>query len=458
MPWERFWMRWCVVAAWGGILMSAASGQERELSVTVYNNDLAAVRDVRTVSITAGVDTFRFVDVPEEIDPTSVLLEPADGKPLVVLEQNYAYDLVSADALLKRYLDREIQVLNEEGDLLEGRLLSYSDGQLLLRPRDGGVRVLSRKKISEIRCPRLPEDLYTRPTLVWVLSSDAGGERRVRLSYLTSGMSWKARYVAVVNEASTQLRLAAWVNIRNESGATYPNASLQLVAGEVHRVSPGRRPRHEKGIPTRELALAAVPQFEEEAFFEYHLYTLDQPTTLADREKKQIALFAPTEVAVSKEYEYAAWKGDKVRVVLVFTNDEEAGLGRPLPAGIVRVYQEDSRGRLQFIGEDRVDHTPRGEEVRLFLGQAFDLVAERKVLDVRKIGRNVREEDVEISLRNRKEEGEVEIVVSERLYGYWEITRSSHPYEKKEATLVEFRPTIPAGEEVKLTYTVRYTY
>jgi hypothetical protein len=436
--------------------MSAGAGkaQDRSLSVTVYNQDLGAVRDERVLTVQGGRDTLRFTDVPARIDPTSVHLEAADGKDLEVLEQNYAYDLVGASTVLNRYLDLEVRIRDEDGEVFEGTLLSHTGEQILMAPRDGSVIILRKERMAEIRCPALPEGLTTRPTLIWQLQTRNGGERRARVSYLTGGLSWAARYVAVVNEEETEVRLGAWVSLTNESGTTFPDADLQLVAGDVHRV---REPRRfmalDKGRP---MEMAGAPAFEEEAFFEYHLYTLDRTTTLADKETKQIALFQPTGVDVEKQYEFAAWKGEKVRVVLVFENSKDKGLGLPLPGGIVRVYKADRRERLQFIGEDRISHTPRDEEVRLFLGDAFDIVGERKVLDRRRISDRVREEDIEISLRNRKESGEVEIIVEELLYGDWTILQSSLPYEQKEAQKAEFRVKVPAGEETILTYTVRY--
>lgn len=452
---KRSW-EW-LTALSGFLFMSAAAAeaQDRSLSVTVYNQDLGAVRDERVLNVEEGRDTLRFTDVPARIDPTSVHLEPADGKDLEVLEQNYAYDLVGASTVLNRYLDLDVRIRDEDGEVFEGKLLSHTGEQILMQTADGSVVILRKDRMAEIRCPALPEGLTTRPTLIWRLQTRNGGERRARVSYLTGGLSWAARYVAVVNEEETAVRLGAWVSLTNESGTSFPDADLQLVAGDVHRVQDRRRP-----VPTfdkgRAMEMAGAPAFQEEAFFEYHLYTLDRTTTLADKETKQIALFQPTGVDVEKEYEFAAWKGEKVRVVLVFENSEEKGLGMPLPGGIVRVYKSDRRERLQFIGEDRVSHTPRDEEVRLFLGDAFDIVSERKVMDRRRISDRVREEDVEISLRNRKESEEVEIIVEELLYGDWTILQSSLPYEQKEAQKAEFRVKVPAGEERVLTYTVRF--
>ncbi|MBU1701693.1 MAG: hypothetical protein KJ970_14630 [Candidatus Eisenbacteria bacterium] len=454
--------RYVILAGLVNLILLAAAGSgrasdERKISITVYNQDLGLVRDERVLDIDAGTSYVHFADVPERIDPTSVHLEAVDGRDLQVLEQNYAYDLVSAESVLDRYLDHDIRIRDEDGEIYEGILKSQRGDQILLVPATGGVLMLRKARIAEIRFPQLPEGLNTRPTLIWSLNTGAGGNRRTRLSYLTTGLSWNAKYVAVTNDDESEVLLTAWVNITNESGASYPEADLQLVAGDVHRVIEGG-PQSFGGRRPMELMAKADGGFEEEAFFEYHLYTLDRATTLSDRESKQIALFPPAAVSVKKEYEYAVWKGEKVRVVLSLVNSEEKGLGRPLPAGIARVYKADRAGRLQFVGEDRISHTPRGEEVRLFLGDAFDLVAERKVLDRRRLSDRVWEEDVEVSLRNRKEKGDVEIIVEERLSGEWTILQSSHAYKQIEAQGVEFRIPVPAGGEVKLMFTSRMVH
>jgi len=438
-----------------GAVAAARGSEGRDVSLTVYNTDLGAVRDERDLPLETGLDTLRFTDVPARIDPTSVHLEAVDGKPLQVLEQNYAYDLVSASAVLDRYLDRAVRIRDEDGEIYEGILQSHAGDQILMAPDTGGVVILRKDRIAEIRCPELPQGLTTRPTLIWLLSTDRGGPRRARVSYLTQGLSWTARYVAVVNEGETEVLLGAWVNVTNECGADFPGARLQLVAGDVHRVTERPVAPRMKGAETMAMMDGG---FEEEAFFEYHLYTLERRTTLSDRETKQISLFPPARTEVEKEYEFASWKGNKIRVVLSLVNSRERGLGLALPAGIVRVYKADGEGRLQFVGEDRIDHTPKDEEVRLFLGEAFDLVAERTVKDQRRLSDRVREQDIEISLRNRKDSEGVEIIVEEYLGGDWTILRSSVPYEPIDAQKVEFRVRVAAGEEGILSYTVRYQY
>jgi hypothetical protein len=321
----------------------------------------------------------------------------------------------------------------------------------------GGVVILARDKVNDIQCPGLPEGLITRPTLSWLLEG-AGGPRPVEVSYLTGGMNWHAEYVAVVAEAGGTLDLSSWVSLENRSGATYPDARLQLVAGDVQRVAPSR-PRLEMQMRASALDAGEAKGFEEEAFYEYHLYTLQRPTTLRDNETKQLALFEPASCPVKRVYETNPQRdGRGVRVMLESVNSEANGLGMPLPQGTVRVYQRDKRGQLQFVGEDRIDHTPRDEKIRVVTGRAFDLVVERTETDTRQLGPRDREVDVKIEVRNRKERESVTVIVQEDLQGIWTLRQASHPYEKKSATRVEFAVPVAAGEVATVTYTVRYSW
>ncbi|MFH1144564.1 MAG: DUF4139 domain-containing protein [Candidatus Eisenbacteria bacterium] len=431
----------------------------REVSLTVYNNDLGLVRDVREIVVPEELGWVQFREVPALIDPTSVHLEAVDGRPLEVVEQNFRYDLVSPDRILERYLDSEIQVVLEDERLFEGHLLSAQGNTLVLggAAPGAGVTILSRDKVTDIRFPALPEGLITRPTLAWLLGTPRAGARQVEVSYLTSGFEWHAEYVALVDAEETGLNLSGWVSVANRSGAAYPDADLQLVAGDVRRVSNRPVPMGKGMVMDQEALMARAPGFEEESFFEYHLYTLGRPTTLLDNETKQIALFVPADAKVEKRYEANPRRdAQRVRVVLEMENSSANGLGMPLPQGVVRVYKRDTRERLQFIGEDHIAHTPRDEQVRVFIGHAFDIVAERIERDMRRIGSRVHEVDVEIEVRNRKAEP-VTVILQEDLYGFWEILSSSLPYEKKSATQIEFNAPVWAGETLTVAYTVRYT-
>jgi hypothetical protein len=438
--------------------LSALAASAEGVAVTVYSSDLALVKDVRTISIDKGLNDVRFPNVAEMIDPTSVHFKVIDGPAAVVWEQNYRFDLASSSKILEKYLEKDIDAVTEDADLFSGRLVSFDDAAVVLDEGRGAgpIVTLNREKLTYVRFPSLPAGLISRPTLVWKIGAEKGGDRTVEVTYMTSSVNWHAEYVGVAGADDKTLDLAAWVSIDNRSGATYENAKLDLVAGEVHRAAPAYREKADM-MRTETMAGMAAPEFAQEALFEYYLYKLDTPATIADREIKQLSFFPSTKVAVEKVLEFDSTLSENVRVLMEFPNSEQAGLGRPLPAGKVRMYKEDSQGDLQFIGEDAINHTPKDEDVKLTLGDAFDVKTERKMLDTRKITNRVHEEDYEISVRNHKKE-DVVVRVVEHPYGFWSITKSSYEYEKKEASRVEF--LIPAktdGESV-LTYTIRYEY
>jgi hypothetical protein len=433
------------------------------VAVIIYNQDLGLVKDVRELEFQKGKSVVKFTDVAAQIDPTSVHFKPVNPSDQVsILEQNYQYDLVSSSKILEKYIDKEIELFTKgEGTSgqeksYKGVLLSYSGENLTLKEPEGAIRIVRLNEVRDMYFPSLPEGLITKPTLVWLLDSQVSGKRKTEVSYLTSGINWHAEYVAVVDQLDQNLELAGWVSIDNRSGATYEDAKVKLIAGDVHRV-------REERIPYRmdmEMAKAAgAPSFEEKAFFEYHLYTLLRPATIKDNEIKQVSLFPTTDVKVKKIFTYDGAKDDKnVKVELEFKNSEADGLGMPLPQGKIRVYKADVDKSLEFVGEDLIDHTPKDEKVRVFLGNAFDIVGERKRTDFKQISQDVTEESFEIKLRNHKEEA-VEVVVVEHLYSYttWEIIESNFRYEKKDAGTIEFKIPLAKDEEKIINYTVRYT-
>ncbi len=438
----------CLGALVIGVL--AADAAANEVHVTVYNNDLALVREVRSVELARGTGEFSFTGVPSRIDATSVRLD--GGRGLTVLEQNYRYDLVSRAKLLERYLDRPARIVTKHDKLHEGALKTAS-GSIILETGEGVV-MISEDEIADVSFPEIPEGLITRPTLVWTLDNDGAAKRDLEVQYLTNGMAWHAEYVAAVDAKDERMELSAWVSIENHSGATFENARLKVVAGDVNRVQ--AQPRLGRGVEMAMDMAAKAPAFQERSFFEYHLYDLDRPTTLADREIKQIQLLGDRTVPVDKIYVYEPTRGTHdVQVKLRFENAEKKGLGIPLPAGKFRVYREDTDGSLQFAGEDALDHTPRDEEVDVTLGNAFDLVGERQEMESKRIADRVFERRIEIKLRNRKESGSVTIVVKEHPNGNWKILESSLPGEKMNARDLEFQVKVPAGEETVLTYRVR---
>lgn len=436
-----------------GVSLAVATGAsaERDIRLTVYNDNLGLVSEQREIEATKGEGAVEIVDVPALIDPTSVHLNPKAGG-LQVLEQNFQYDLAGPDRILDRFLGEAVEVILKEGEVKTGRLLSYQGGTVVLQDAGGAVSLVLRSEIVDLRLPELPEGLRTRPTLVWRLASEKSGSAPVELSYLTEGMRWHAEYVAVANEKDTEIELSAWVSLENNSGATFPNARLQLIAGDVQRVQP---PQPSFDMMRAGAMMAEKAMVVEESFFEYHLYTVERRTTIADRETKQIALFPATSAPVEKIYEYNGQRdATKVSVVLETENRDDRGLGMPLPAGKIRAYKKDGRGQLQFIGEDAIDHTPRNEKVRLRVGKAFDVVGERTELSQKRISDRVWEQEIEIKLRNRKEES-ISVLVEENFWGDWEVLQSTSPATKKDARTAEFRLPVPADGETVLRFTVR---
>ncbi len=431
-------------------------GQAHDVAVTIYNSNLALVRDVRQLELRKGRSEIKFQDVAAQIDPTSVYFSSlTSAEDVAILEQNFEYDLVNSAKILQKYVDQEIRLSTKQGGTFTGTLLSGSGQDVILQESDGGIKIVSRNTVDNIAFPSLPQGLITRPTLVWLLDNKKAGKHQTEVGYLTGGIQWHAEYVGVVNEGDTELELAGWVSIDNKSGATYDNATLKLVAGDVHRAQQRLRKTYQARVQALEMS-AAPDGFQEKAFFEYHLYTLQRRATVGNNQVKQISLFPATDVKVEKKYAYdGARDARKVRVNLEFDNRKTNGLGMPLPGGKVRAYKKDDDGALIFLGEDFIDHTPKDETVRITIGNAFDVVAERTQKKRQSIGKNTWEETWEIKLRNHKKEA-VRISVVEHLGSDWEIIRKSHDFQQKDANTLEFAVDVPKDGETILTYTVRY--
>ncbi|MGD9597889.1 MAG: DUF4139 domain-containing protein [Steroidobacteraceae bacterium] len=441
----------------------------------------AMVRDTRTMQLAAGRSIVRFTDVAALIDPTTVSFQSLTDPATRVLEQNYQFDLIGMDKLLARYIDRPVTVdrpARDGGPATSGTLLSAGDG-LVVRGADGSIHAL--REYGAVHFSELPGGLITRPTLVWDIDAARGGAHRTRVTYQTGGITWWADYNLIFKEGkdanSGTIDLGAWVSIVNQSGASYGNARLKLIAGDVQRVAPPQRAYVQK----RAMEMAVTDQavgFAEKPFFEFHLYTLGRRTTLPDNSTKQIELFdearaipakkvlvyygAPDFGAFGGPYldrDYGTATNRKVDVYLEFRNDEAKGLGIPLPAGRVRVAKPDSADdSLEFIGEDVIDHTPRDEEVRIRLGSAFDVVGERRQVDFR-IDTKARtmEEEIEVEVRNHKSEP-VEVLVRETLFRWsgWTMVSKSHDYVKEDARTIHFPVRVAKDGETIVRYRVRY--
>jgi hypothetical protein len=441
----------------------------------------AMVRQDRDVQLAAGRSALRFSDVAGLIDPTTVTFSVPAEPGVRVLEQNFQFDLVSTPKLLLRYLDREITVERNVGNEIStvtGTLLSAADG-LVLRSADGSVHALN--GYSAVKFPELPGGLITQPTLVWELNSPLAGTQRARVTYQTGGITWWADYNVVFNDGRNPneglLDLSAWVSVINQSGATYKDARLKLVAGDVNRVQPP--PPRAMYLEKVAMAAAANGGFAEKAFDEFHLYTLGRTTTLPNNSTKQIELFdrakqiparrlliydalgSPTFGAPYTERDPGFAANTKVESYLEFRNDAASGLGVPLPAGRVRVSRLDNAdGSLEFVGEDAIGHTPKDETVRLKLGSAFDVVGKRRQADYR-IDTKARwiEEEIEITLRNHKAQAVV-VQVREPMYRWsnWQVLEHSQDYEKDSAQLIHFNATVPKDGTTVIRYRVHYNW
>jgi len=440
-----------------------------DLAITVYNQDLALVKDTRELALSTGESALRFEDVAAKIDPRTVAVRSlTDAAKLSVIEQNYVFDLISPEKLMDKYVGREVELVETDA-----RLRGQTTKAILLSTNGGPVyRVGDRIHVGHpgrVILPSLPEELYARPTLLWRLANGGPAKHKVEVSYLTGGVSWAADYVLVVNADDTKADLTGWVTLTNQSGTRYDNATLKLVAGQVNRtVAPEALVQEDRMAFAR---AAAAPKFAEEAFFEYHLYTLDRPATLADNETKQMRLLAGNDVGLKKTFllvgQPAWWRsrqGDlghdvPVGVFLELKNAEANHLGTPLPAGTVRLYKQDKSGAQQFIGEDRIRHTPKDETVRLKVGEAFDVVATRTQTDYRAI--NVKPYDAEVAfaikIRNHKPEP-VTVTLREPIGGEWKVVEASQPHTKVDAGTLGFEVPVPADGEVVVSYRVQVAF
>jgi hypothetical protein len=443
---------------------SATTDKDRtDLAITVYNANLALVRDVRQIQVQPGVFPLRFEDVSASINPVTVhfrsLTDPAK---LSVVEQDYEYDLLDPQKLLQKYVGREV-ILVEGASETKALLLSDNNGPVWKI----GNEIVTGVPTGTFKFPELPGNLYSRPTLMWTLDNRGAASQKVEASYLTAGMNWNADYVLTVSRDEKSADLNGWVTLTNSSGVGYENARLQLVAGNVHQVEPVRMnaiTMQAAAIPRTD---APAPPFEQESFSEYHLYTLERKTSIKNNESKQISLLSGSDIPIEK---YLAVEGDRyyyrnpqgigngvtqpVKVFYRFKNAQKNGLGMPLPAGTVRVYGADSKGGTQFVGEDEIEHTPKDENIRIYTGEAFDVVCTRKQLDYKKISSSASEMQYEITLRNHKD-GPVTVDVREPLGGDWEILDSNYKWTKLDSTTAGFEIPVEKDGTSVLNYRVR---
>jgi len=452
-----------VVEAEKNIVSKSTTDDQVGVEVAVYNNNIGLIKETRKLTLPSGEGELRFMGVASQIMPVTVHVEslnyPGDFS---VVEQNYEYDLISADKLLDKYVGKKIKIViwNEYQDrkeTVEAVLLSNNNGQIYKINNEIFIGHPGIKVLSEI-----PEDLIAKPTLTWLYDNNTAKEHILEVSYLTNNISWKADYVVVLNEEDTSANISGWITLDNKSGATYRNARLKLIAGDVHRATPVYRNKAVMMDYAMEGARAA-PQFEEKPFFEYHIYDLQRKTTIKDKQTKQVSLLEATGAKIQKEFIVEGSQGiftrhyqnnnpkQPVNVYIKFLNTDDNNLGIPIPKGVMRLYKMDSEGSLLFIGEDRVDHTPVDEEISLKIGEAFDVVAERVQTDYKQKTSRLHESEWEITLRNHKKE-DVVVNIIESLSGNWSVIDNSHPYTKKDAFTIKFDIPVPKDTVVKVKY------
>jgi len=460
------------------IAAAALASGPSHTELTIYNSGFGLVKEVRELHFKQGRQTLNIEDVASLIEPTSVSIHSiTDPNAFTVLEQNYQYDLINPIAILNKSVGQKVRFIRTFGnqrDVLEGTLLSSPtavvaspDGHnqstyngMVIRTDDGRI-VLD--PTGEVEVKQVPEGLISKPTLMWDIDSAKGGDNTVELSYISQGLSWNADYVVTLDGLGKG-DLQGWVTLTNNSGATWENAKLKLLAGDVNRVQP---------VATINRSMAGAARgggkslgFEEESLFEYHLYTLERPANVRNHESKQLSLLEGHDIPLHKKLivdsisgsyypsEGEVGTGDiKPQVRLEFINDQASGLGMALPKGKVKVYQRDKSGSVQLLGEDQINHTPRNEKVSLVLGKSFDVVSSRKRTDYTRINDRSVRESFEIEVRNRKETSET-VFVLERHYGDWKITEKNHDYEKLDSNTAQFVVELKPNEVQKVVYTV----
>ncbi len=452
-------------------VITATLKDQTDLFVTVYNSNIALVRDVRQLALPSGTLDLQLADIAASVNPATVhfrsLSEPSK---LGMLEQNYEYDLLGPERLLKKYVGRDVTLVrtrSEAGtskqEIVTARLLAYNDAPVW----QIGNEIVTGYAAEQYRFPEIPGNLHSRPTLVWKLENSGARDHRIETSYLAGNLSWSADYVLTVGRDDQHADLDGWVTVSNTSGTSYRNTRLQLVAGELNRVDSNMMKDEAVMAKVAQRAAASPEAFAREVFSEYHLYSLNRRTTLEENETKQIALLNGSGTPVKKlfvvngqNFYYRNRQNpgsplkDSVQVFYKFRNDEASGLGMPMPAGVIRVYQADTKGGLQFAGEDRIDHTPKDEDVTIKIGTAFDVVCERKQTDFERIADNVYEMAFEIRLRNHKATP-ITVQVNEPIAGDWRMLSSTYPAKKTEAFAAQFEVPVAAGAESVLQYRVR---
>lgn len=467
-----------------GLLLAINLISGKDVSVTVYNNDLGLIKEVKEIELEKGVNNVKIENIASRIITESVSFLPLDNpKKISVLEQNYEYDLLNSNKIMSKYIGKKITVYYSENNMaMEGILLSndyfqqkgnigydssdfYEAGwyeYLTLAEGEngeGGIHFIRNSEILKIDFPKLPKGLIMKPALVWEVDSKVSNSEPVELRYLTNGISWKSDYTAVMNKDDSEMKLSAWVTINNRTGADYENAELKIVAGDLNVVKERYRGGRQEAVYLS--AKSSAPKFEEESLFEYHMYTLDKKVNIKHNQQKQITLIQPADAKIEKKLIFFPDRYDKVRTYIESENTKKNGLGMPLPKGKIRAYKEDSSGNLQFIGEDVIDHTPEKGKISVLLGDAFDVFGEQKEVDRRSQGRNIEYYDYEVKITNSKSE-KIKIIYRKYSYGRYsssgsnvDISSDDVKFKKADSMIYETEIEIQPKRTFEFKFTIK---
>jgi len=442
----------------------------KEVSLTVYNQNFAVIKDVRTADIKKGLNKIDFDETPTSIISESVRVKfpKADVN---ILEQNFEYDLINSDKMLSKFIDNQIKVITKDNNMYSGSLLSFDASYILIKADDGKVNMLSRENIKTLEFVKMPSDFKTKPTLVWLLNSAKSSKEDIEVSYMANNFSWQADYVVTLDSKDKNLDINAWVSITNNSGASYENAKLKLMAGDVNIVSAPPMYASLAGRANKSLLMEdSAAQFEEKNFFEYHIYNLSRKADLKNNQTKQISLFNASSIKAEKVYSYDGalykwyfydnWRNQgsnkKVDVSIKFKNSKDNNLGMPFPKGKIRIYKKDENS-VEFVGEDEIDHTPKDEYIELTVGQAFDISASRKIMNHQVVATNIYRDSYEIKIKNHKDEP-VKVIIKERQWGDWKIIETTHEYVKKDKNTLEFVINVEKNSSATLKYSAEYKF
>lgn len=446
--------------------VTSTSGSRKSVEVTVYNGNFGFVKEIREIKVPSGENELQVADVAALINPVTVYAKSTNyPDDFLILEQNYEYDLISHQKLMEKYVGKKIKIIDQNEykdrkDVVEAQLLSVNNGEVYKIDEQiylghPGIKVL----------PEIPDNLVEKPTLIWKIKTKKSQKHKIEISYLTNGITWNADYVLVCSNKDNKGSLNGWVTIENRCGAAFSDATLKLVAGNVNKIEkPARMMLSKRAEAAYDNSYS--PQFAEESIHEYHMYDLQRKTVLKDNQTKQISLLESGTLKIDKEYlvegesygitqRYS--KRDykvPVQVYLNFRNSKENGLKMPLPAGNVRIFTADSKGRQQFIGEDHIDHTPENGMVQLKSGEAFDIIAEKKQTSFKQISTQLWESEWKVELKNHKNDA-VTVGVVQPMMGNWEIVKSNYDYEKIDAFKVMFKIPVKKQGEAELSYQIK---